>query len=495
MSGRNVPRGLRNAGNTCYQNVVLQSLASVSSFHVYLAAQPSAVRQQPVFKALSSTLQALSVQHSDVAMDSELLRAQAITSRFPRLEQQDAHEFMQFVMNVLCDESRQCVEGCRELFSAGRGLQLDAGQRSSGDGPLGPMPPRVLRSILLPPDGDAIRRSYSNMSLSSGVSSATASACATPDGSQTPPSSPQSLHSSSSFAASPLSSVRQASNAAEELERRFGAKLRQWEKLSASSSSSGHRPRNPFDGLLKSTLRCCTCRNESKTYQKFLDLSLSIPAGPIVAGKRLRPTVEECLADFSIEERISDVECSKCTREQQHKQPANGNGNSVEATAKAKPVKGDAKKSLKIARAPPGLCLHLRRLVTTTAGYYSKVEQLVEFGPELDLTRFCSFSDGGRPVGSSLKYDLVSVVVHQAYGSGGHYKVYRKLLWDTAPADGNYLPWIQQLTGSNILPVSDQQPQQGSLTHTHTHAQGSLTHTCWQRPLSATFGTTGSLIV
>eukprot|EP01097_Dermamoeba_algensis_P001564 TRINITY_DN1589_c0_g1_i1.p1 TRINITY_DN1589_c0_g1~~TRINITY_DN1589_c0_g1_i1.p1 ORF type:complete len:276 (-),score=45.23 TRINITY_DN1589_c0_g1_i1:459-1286(-) len=96
------PRGLVNSGNTCFMNAVLQSLSSVKSFHVYLANQ--ATESKPTSQILHDTLAELSLNLSQPYTPNRLASIPQLKQRFLNNEQQDAHEFLQYLFSVLDEE-------------------------------------------------------------------------------------------------------------------------------------------------------------------------------------------------------------------------------------------------------------------------------------------------------------------------------------------------------------------------------------------------------
>lgn len=240
--------------------------------------------------------------------------------------------------------------------------------------------------------------------------------------------------------------------------------------------------RNPFSGLMESTLQCKKCdRKSSICCQSFLDLSLSFP-------RKMRCTLEDCLYYFTCEEEIEGFDCEKCAKERKAGEPP-----------KFYPVR----KRLSIARSPESLCLHIRRLVENFGDAF-KLNCKIDFPTILDLSPFCKFgSDGsetpnkfgkdipqynrkGRSPTESLLasclggsnnfanresaelfgmdpsqlpsesrgysqssnksskhlYRLVSVIVHHGSHIGGHYTVYRREL--IKPDVKDYQDWVNE---------------------------------------------------
>jgi hypothetical protein len=125
--------------------------------------------------------------------------------------------------------------------------------------------------------------------------------------------------------------------------------------LSSPSSSASPRSRkgilhleNPLSGLLESTLYCPHCDREWSTMQKMLNLSLYTPSGQ----RATFVSLEECLRAFAAPEEVEGVWCSTCGQ------------------------KRTLLKRMSIARPPRVLCLHLHRIHSASGGPFSAVPTL-----------------------------------------------------------------------------------------------------------------------
>lgn len=100
-------RGLKNTGNTCFLNSVLQSLNSVKSFHVYLANETNEFKQTG--QALHETLQELSFNTTQPYIPTKLSSIPSLKKNFLNNEQHDAHEFLHFLFSSL--EEEEAIHG------------------------------------------------------------------------------------------------------------------------------------------------------------------------------------------------------------------------------------------------------------------------------------------------------------------------------------------------------------------------------------------------
>jgi ubiquitin C-terminal hydrolase len=415
--------GLKNLGNTCFLNAVLQALTSVHAVHTYLLAQKT--EGMSLTSTLKQTIKELCIARP--AFEPYVAEHPELKRKFLTREQQDAHELMQYVVSMLDDEAESQRVRIPDL--------------------------RLLSSLL-----------QTNSSP-------------------------------------------------------FYLPLLDTEKISSTSYNYGKR--NPFLGLMQSTLsvNCRKCGFVSSiVFQKFLNVSLSIP-------NKNTFTLDESLREFTNEELVSGVECPDCymKRKAEEDEATEEEDDEEEPTVKLPPLKYQAKKQLTFARTPKVLCLHLRRLVRSGV-QFRKLNCHVEFPEELDLTPYCSFAGGPEPLpGKYLKraeptvmhpfvdrfatprrpnktvsglgggsnysqgekdlyamknhgkeekeplsttpgrtnshlYRLVSVIVHLGDHLGGHYAVYRKLLSNPWKSYSDYDQFVNKTVED--ASVLDKEPRE-----------------------------------
>ncbi|CAG7731263.1 unnamed protein product, partial [Allacma fusca] len=156
-----------------------------------------------------------------------------------------------------------------------------------------------------------------------------------------------------------------------------------------------------FSGVLQNEVRCCRCGTESKKHDPFLDLSLDIAEG--------EPKLQDCLTRFVDVEELVDNDmyfCGHCKTRQK------------------------STKRFWITKLPNVLCLHLKRFrwsnyLRSKLDHFVEFPLV-----NLDMSHYMLSGSNGRkqnaPNGTNL-YDLAAVIVHHGSGVGsGHYTAFAK---------------------------------------------------------------------
>ncbi|KFO31152.1 ubiquitin carboxyl-terminal hydrolase 44 isoform X1 [Fukomys damarensis] len=174
---------------------------------------------------------------------------------------------------------------------------------------------------------------------------------------------------------------------------------------------------NIFHGQLLSQVTCLACDNKSNTIEPFWDLSLEFPGRYQCSGKDAASQpclVTEMLAKFTETEALDGkiYVCDQC--------------NSKRRRFSSKPVAlTEARKQLLICRLPQVLRLHLKRFRWSGRNNREKIGVHVGFEETLNMEPYCC-----RETLKSLRpecflYDLSAVVMHHGKGFGsGHYTAY-----------------------------------------------------------------------
>uniref|UniRef100_A0A8C4S237 Ubiquitin carboxyl-terminal hydrolase n=1 Tax=Erpetoichthys calabaricus TaxID=27687 RepID=A0A8C4S237_ERPCA len=173
-----------------------------------------------------------------------------------------------------------------------------------------------------------------------------------------------------------------------------------------------------FHGQLLSQVTCLSCDNKSNTIEPFWDLSLEFPERYHFNGKETasqRPCLlTEMLAKFTETEALEGkiYACDQC--------------NSKRRKFSSKPViLTEAQKQLMVHRLPQVLRLHLKRFRWSGRNHREKIGVHVDFDQILNVEPYSCRDSSGTLRPDSFIYDLSAVVMHHGKGFGsGHYTSY-----------------------------------------------------------------------
>ncbi|XP_072886919.1 ubiquitin carboxyl-terminal hydrolase 49-like isoform X1 [Hemitrygon akajei] len=178
-----------------------------------------------------------------------------------------------------------------------------------------------------------------------------------------------------------------------------------------------------FHGQLLSQVTCLTCNYKSNTIEPFWDLSLEFPERYHClqkgANQHKECTLTEMLAKFTETEALEGriYACDQCNSKRRKSSP--------------KPlVLTEAQKQLMIYRLPQVLRLHLKRFsycVFRWSGrnHREKIGVHVSFDQVLNMEPYCCGDSSSALGKESFIYDLSAVVMHHGKGFGsGHYTAY-----------------------------------------------------------------------
>ncbi|XP_038053251.1 ubiquitin carboxyl-terminal hydrolase 44-like [Patiria miniata] len=175
-----------------------------------------------------------------------------------------------------------------------------------------------------------------------------------------------------------------------------------------------------FEGGLVSQVTCLQCLNKSNTFEPLGDLSLEFPERYQFSEWRTSLSEASChltemLAKFTEREHLGKVyACERC--------------NSRRRNASCKPeIRTEATKRLLLTKLPLVLRLHLKRFRWCGRNHREKINVHVNFEEELNMRPYCYVGkeDESRLTNEDFIYDLSTVVIHHGRGFGsGHYTAY-----------------------------------------------------------------------
>ncbi|NP_001088277.1 ubiquitin carboxyl-terminal hydrolase 44-B [Xenopus laevis] len=161
---------------------------------------------------------------------------------------------------------------------------------------------------------------------------------------------------------------------------------------------------NIFHGQLLSQVTCLVCDHKSNTIEPFWDLSLEFPERYHFSGKATasqRPCLlTEMLAKFTETEALEGkiYACDQCNK---------------------------AQKQLMVCRLPQVLRLHLKRFRWSGRNHREKIGVHVRFDQMLNMEPYCCRESTAALRADCFIYDLSSVVMHHGKGFGsGHYTAF-----------------------------------------------------------------------
>uniref|UniRef100_A0A8C5STN7 Ubiquitin carboxyl-terminal hydrolase n=1 Tax=Laticauda laticaudata TaxID=8630 RepID=A0A8C5STN7_LATLA len=175
-----------------------------------------------------------------------------------------------------------------------------------------------------------------------------------------------------------------------------------------------------FHGQLLSQVTCITCNYKSNTVEPFWDLSLEFPERYHSINKGIVPLnqtecmLTEMLAKFTETEALEGriYACDQCNSKRRKSSP--------------KPlILSEAKKQLMIYRLPQVLRLHLKRFRWSGRNHREKIGVHVLFDQVLNMEPYCCRDTFSSLDKETFVYDLSAVVMHHGKGFGsGHYTAY-----------------------------------------------------------------------
>ncbi|KAI8374368.1 uncharacterized protein BYT42DRAFT_576118 [Radiomyces spectabilis] len=249
--------GLKNTGNSCFINSVLQAFATLTSLRSYLAERvdeqgddsgfaavpPDEFILQSVACALYATIEMLNrplMKPRSITPDDVVHALQRKTNAIISRDQQDAHELFQIISSALTSEEEQQYRNAPHSI-------LDA---------------NMLRNLVTEPHNGSSAANLDNFETAS------------------------------------MSSI--------------GTIGSMWSSFSVSTTGANlhhrpRRPRNPFTGLAASKISCTKCGYTAPIrHHTFDNISLILPL-------LLSCTLEDCLSNYTKVDVLTDYQCRKCS--------------------------------------------------------------------------------------------------------------------------------------------------------------------------------------
>uniref|UniRef100_A0A4W6G1Q4 Ubiquitin carboxyl-terminal hydrolase n=1 Tax=Lates calcarifer TaxID=8187 RepID=A0A4W6G1Q4_LATCA len=173
-----------------------------------------------------------------------------------------------------------------------------------------------------------------------------------------------------------------------------------------------------FHGQLLSQVTCLACDHRSNTVEPFWDLSLEFPeryhSNSRESAAQASCHLTEMLAKFTETEALEGniYACDQC--------------NSARRRTSSKPViLTEAQKQLMVHKLPQVLRLHLKRFRWSGRNHREKIGVHVSFDQLLNMEPYCCRDSPGSPRPKHFLYELSAVVMHHGKGFGsGHYTAY-----------------------------------------------------------------------
>ncbi|XP_025891331.1 ubiquitin carboxyl-terminal hydrolase 44 isoform X2 [Nothoprocta perdicaria] len=163
-----------------------------------------------------------------------------------------------------------------------------------------------------------------------------------------------------------------------------------------------------FHGQLLSQVTCLACDNKSNTVEPFWDLSLEFPERYHCNGKEMAAQhpclLTEMLSKFTETEALEGkiYACDQCNI-----------------------ILTEAQKQLMVCRLPQVLRLHLKRFRWSGRNHREKIGVHVAFEQMLNMEPFCCRESPRALLPECFIYELSAVVMHHGKGFGsGHYTAY-----------------------------------------------------------------------
>ena len=388
--------GLENFGNTCYCNSVLQALYHCQPFKKLLLEYHATQTDSDANLLLSlgglftemskkeqKALQSSAKRVPVVEPKKFVSRLKKSNECFNSNEHQDAHEFLNYLLNECCEILERERDEVKDNYDSKRN------SRKSGDESISGTPRTSSGGRLSVDEGS----DGNNVDLKKGgeVSKSAASNKDTTNASTTP----------SSSKASSNTNIGGISDA-----------LNMRKKAAMSNSKQKEKQtwvHEVFQGETVNETRCLWCENVTSRSESFLEISVEV---------KPNSSIQQCLSDFSASELLGGedkFQCDSCSGLH------------------------EAHKRLLIRTAPSVLALHLKRFkYVESVGRMQKLNHRVAFSRELKLPNLSADSTSVDDL-----YCLFAVVVHIGSGPNhGHYVCFARTSGYKSSGGGASERWV-----------------------------------------------------
>jgi ubiquitin carboxyl-terminal hydrolase 1 len=362
------PPGLGNWDNSCYQNSVLQGLASLPAFLCYIEKSLYLCDHLEVSASTHRALRLFLAQLSDTSRAQSTIWTPTVLKSMDSWQQQDAQEYFSRIVEAVDKEAIRCCLSLKRRLATG--LESLVKRSDADDEPAG-----LLRRFSLE-DTDEAEDSNSPV--------------------QRPRLSPNKMRSLDST-----------------VNRGLLASI----------------PKNPMDGRQSQALECQTCGfSEGATLTPFSCLTLNMGLrGP----SYLEELLDE-YTDPEIVEGVECTECTKARADGKDDDVGaashviDQDQPSPSKRPKLKPVLRNKAKQITISTLPKDLVLHINRSIFDDWGNQRKNAAPIEFPVRLEVLSSWCFPFAADEDRTEAVYELRCVVMHHGRHENGHYVAFAK---------------------------------------------------------------------
>ena len=361
------PPGLGNWDNSCYQNSILQGLASMPAFEEYIQRSLRLCHELDVPAATHRALTMFLAQLSNTDMNKETLWTPGVLKSMDSWQQQDAQEYFSRILEVVEKENARCAEKMKRRGRTG----FERVNRDSDEA----QAETLLKRVSLDDSDWAPSHGRSKSEQDQGLIKRSA----VPNYSRPPPIAPL---------------------------------------------------KNPVDGMLAQALECDVCGfSEGFTLTQFNCLTLNLGLRGQCQLEELlddytKPeTVEgvECTkCTRLLADRQARLDNTKVGSE------SDSDGPSPRKRSKLKPVLRTKQKQITVGRLPQNLVIHINRSIFNDYGEQRKNTSLIDYPARLPF-----LSDWYVPLSEQqddvqAMYELKCAVTHYGRHENGHYVAFGK---------------------------------------------------------------------